>query len=542
MVARTLAIVCLTLWTAVGQDPATPASQRAALPALEPGVLSSGEVYRGTFTPGGDTLYFFKKTGAGETYRIFSSNRTATGWSVPTVVDLGGTSSDLYPAISPDGRRMVFSSYRAAPGDTTAKPNAHLWSVERTATGWSAPTFLARASTFGHYHSWVEFGFDGALYFRRTTPDWKSTETLRASWTASGISTPEPYADVERWKRWRPDVVIAGGSPGPGGRFVFLDVATKNPRTGRGASDIWVAVKHGNDWSDPAPLGAGVNSDGYDVFPFLSPDGRDLYFIRDFATFHRIPLADALASLPTSSDVRYVANSGMLVSIAGRRFLIDAPIRAGISPYAVSAATERALLEGARAPYDRIDAILITHWHEDHFSAEAVAAHLRSSPATVLISSPEVVGRVRSGAPDLPASRLRAFLPDPGSSARIDEFGVPVHVLRIRHNPTRRLPEQHLGFLIGSDTPVLHVGDADPTIDNFTLLKSLPRVDVAFLPFWYVTGGANRPVVTNAIQPQRIVAMHVPPQDVEKVSSQIRAAGVTATVASTPGTPLRIAR
>ena len=201
MVTRTSAIVCLTLSTALVQHRASPAPERAAVPVLEPGVLSSGEVYRGTFTPDGDTLYFFKKTGAGETYRIFSSHRRATGWSMPTVVNLGGTFSDLYPAISRDGRRMVFSSYRPAPGDTTAKPSAYLWAVERTATGWSAPTFLARVSMFGHYHSWVEFGFDGALYFRRTTPDWQSTATLRAAWTGSDLSTPEPYADVERWKR-----------------------------------------------------------------------------------------------------------------------------------------------------------------------------------------------------------------------------------------------------------------------------------------------------------------------------------------------------
>ena len=58
----------------------------------------------------------------------------------------------------------------------------------------------------------------------------------------------------------------------------------------------------------------------------------------------------------------------------GRRFLIDAPIREGLAPYATSPAAERASLEGARAPYADVDAILITHWHEDHFSPEAVTS------------------------------------------------------------------------------------------------------------------------------------------------------------------------
>ncbi len=67
-------------------------------------------------------------------------------------------------------------------------------------------------------------------------------------------------------------------------------------------------------------------------------------------------------------------------------------------------------------PYDRVDAILITHWHEDHFSAEAIAAHLSANPRATVISSPEVIDRLRRVAPIVPPSRLRALLPAPGQS------------------------------------------------------------------------------------------------------------------------------
>lgn len=536
MVIRLAAIASVVLWTLAGQ--AAPAS----VEIFGPGVLSTGEVFRGTFTPDGRTFYFFKKIGSGENYRIYSSNRTATGWAIPSIVDLGGPHSDLYPAISPDGRRIVFSSYRPVPGQTGGKPNAHLWYADRNDNGWSTPVFMTRTSTLGHYHSWVEFGFDGAVYFRRTTPDWKRNETMRAQWSGGEYSSPAPYVDVERWKGWRAGVQLVGGAPGPAGRLVFLDVATTNPRTGGGASDIWVSIKRGDSWTEPAPLGAGINSDGYDVFPFVSSDGKDLYFVRDFAAFHRIPLADALASIGEATDVRYVANSGMLVSVSGRRFLIDAPIRDGIAPYATSSTAERALLEGARGPYEAVDAILITHWHEDHFNAEAVAAHLSSSPRTIIVSSPEVVERVWAAVPGLPAARIRAVLPAPGQSEQVDVGGVAVHVLRIRHNPSRRLPEQHVGFLIGGPAPVLHVGDADPAADNFTVLKSLPSVDLALLPFWYVADEGNRRIVTQAIRPRRLVAMHVPPGDAEKVAAGLRAAKVGAVIAAVPGAALTIER
>ena len=252
----------------------------------------------------------------------------------------------------------------------------------------------------------------------------------------------------------------------------------------------------------------------------------------------RTPLADAQPSTAAVSDVRYVANSGMLVTVSGRRFLIDAPIRDGISPYATSSAEERARLEEARAPYDNVDAILITHWHEDHFSPEAVAAHLSRNPRTILVSSPEVVERLRISAPTVPASRLRAVLPVPGNSEQVDVGGVPVHVLRVRHNPARRLPEQHVAFFIGASTTVLHVGDADPAADNFALLKTLPSIDIALLPFWYVLDDANRSLVADSIRPRRIVAMHVPPGDVAKVTAALHAANVSAEVAAIPGSRL----
>jgi L-ascorbate metabolism protein UlaG (beta-lactamase superfamily) len=239
-------------------------------------------------------------------------------------------------------------------------------------------------------------------------------------------------------------------------------------------------------------------------------------------------------------ELRYVANAGMLLSLEGRKFLIDAPIREGIAPYATSPDDERKLLEGARAPYDNVDAILVTHWHEDHFSPEAVAAHLARNARAVLISSAEVADRVRAVAPNLDASRLRAVVPQPGESQQVDVGGVAVRVLRIRHNPTRRLPAQHVGFLIGTAQPVLHVGDADPTAANFALLRSLPAVDLALLPFWYVQSEASRRMVAESIKPKRIVGMHLPPPEWLAVSEKLRAAGVHVVLPRDPGTAVAL--
>ncbi|HEX6211619.1 MAG TPA: MBL fold metallo-hydrolase [Methylomirabilota bacterium] len=237
-------------------------------------------------------------------------------------------------------------------------------------------------------------------------------------------------------------------------------------------------------------------------------------------------------------EVRYVANAGMLVAIGEQRVLIDAPIREGIPPYATSPPDERGRLERAHVPYDQVDAILITHWHEDHFSPDAVAAHLSSSPGTVLVSSPEVVDRLRAAAPSLDAARLHAVLPPPGRSELRRVGDLRVHVLRIRHNPARRQPEQHVGFFVEGAATVLHVGDADPEADNFTVLQELPQVDVALLPYWYLLTDASRRMVAGAIAPGRIVAMHMPAGEAADVRRALEQVRVPSALPTEPGTPV----
>ncbi len=237
--------------------------------------------------------------------------------------------------------------------------------------------------------------------------------------------------------------------------------------------------------------------------------------------------------------VRYVANAGMLVTVEGHDVLLDAPIREGIAPYPTSPPDQRQRLESARPPYDRVEAILITHWHEDHFSADAIAAQLIASPHTIVISSPEVIGRVRQAAPQVAPARLRAVLPAPGGVERLQVGGLAIRVLRIRHNPTRRLPEQHVGFLIGDRRAVLHVGDADPAPDNFALLRGLPGVEVALLPYWYVLTDSGRRLVSASIAPGRIVAMHMPTAEGDTLRRAIAGWERPVGIAGTPGQVVR---
>jgi L-ascorbate metabolism protein UlaG (beta-lactamase superfamily) len=218
--------------------------------------------------------------------------------------------------------------------------------------------------------------------------------------------------------------------------------------------------------------------------------------------------------------LRYVANAGVLFETGKSKFLIDAPIREGIPPYAIPDPEMRDRVETAKPPYDGVTAILVTHWHEDHFSAPAIASALRNSAGTVLLSSAEIVDRVRKADPSLTPERFRPTTPAAGGSERVEVSGVPIHVLRLRHS-ARRLPEQHVGFLIEGCRTLLHVGDADSDDENFAMLRKLPAVQVGVLPYWYMLEDQERQFVARAIRPSRIVGMHLPPEEAKDVSAKV---------------------
>jgi hypothetical protein len=258
--------------------------------------ISVGNVYRGTFTPDGDTLYYFKSVTEGqEEYRIFRAHRTGGSWSPPERVILGGNHSDLYPAITPDGRRMVFSSYRPAPGDTSSRPSAYLWYVEREGASWGRPVFMAEASDWGHYHSQPIFDARGDLHFSRSDWDYRGHSEHVSRWDGSRYGQAD---SSHAWLALR-DRVAAGQhlyetTPGHDGTFTVLVIGARSEGQRPGPPDLYVSFRSDTGWTEPRPLRAGVNTPVTENFAFYGPGGRELYFVRDFAAIQRVSLERAL--------------------------------------------------------------------------------------------------------------------------------------------------------------------------------------------------------------------------------------------------------
>ena len=114
------------------------------------------------FSRDGRSVWFSRSDATRST--ILESHRDGEHWSAPRTASFSGRWNDMEPAMSPDGRFLVFVSNR--PADGAGPPldgffmgksfpggGGNLWRVDRVGAGWGTPVRLpeainASASTF----------------------------------------------------------------------------------------------------------------------------------------------------------------------------------------------------------------------------------------------------------------------------------------------------------------------------------------------------------------------------------------------------------
>ena len=224
--------------------------------------------------------------------------------------------------------------------------------------------------------------------------------------------------------------------------------------------------------------------------------------------------------------VTYIANEGVLISSGGKQVLIDGLHREYKPDYAFPPPALRESLESARAPYDKLNLILVSHIHLDHFHPQSVGLHLVNNPAAVLISSDQVADGVKKDFSDFHkiASRVKRSTPQWKTKEVHEVAGMKLSVLGLRHGSERFSWIQNLGYLLEIDgKKLLHLGDADLTEENFASFRlNQEGIDVAFIPYWYLLSRQGRSIVRDLIKPRRILAVHISPAEAVQVTEQLK--------------------
>ncbi|HMJ67700.1 MAG TPA: hypothetical protein VK508_02330 [Cyclobacteriaceae bacterium] len=187
---------------------------------------------------------------------------------------VNGSCEEILPLSSPDGKTLYFA--RASCNSNTAglAGGSDIWYSEYNpkTKEWSRPRNTGNVFNDKGHNAIVGMSSDGQKIYQINTAASKKIKGIYVSKKENGKwSPPElesiPFLETEEYF----------------GLYVSPDlniiVASMKRPDSAGEEDLYVSRKNAQGkWSDPVNLGTAINSIGFDISPFLSPDTKRLYF------------------------------------------------------------------------------------------------------------------------------------------------------------------------------------------------------------------------------------------------------------------------
>jgi len=232
-------------------------------------------------------------------------------------------------------------------------------------------------------------------------------------------------------------------------------------------------------------------------------------------------LLAASALCRADGEAMYLGNAGLMVTDGDTKILFDPLFRVDYGQYQLVPAELEAKMRRAEPPFDGVDAVFISHFHGDHYSAPEVLDYLRSQPAVHLYAPLQAVDEMRYFIDESDvrlAERLTALDINYGEPVQVIDAGaLLVEAFHIPHSgwPQRTPEVQNLAFRItlNDRVTVLHMGDADTRDEHFAAdgdQWAARRIDMAFPPYWFFLSPRGMGVLEQRLEPRRAIGVHVP--------------------------------
>ena len=220
-----------------------------------PGIVSTEEYeeFGCTMPPDGREFFFTRTYVEPRRHTIMVCRLEENGWTAPEIAPFSGEHSEAEPNFSPDGSRLFFG-----------RPESGIWMMERTPSGWSEPRhlMLGMFATISDsdvlYYTDISKGMDTCDIVRSRFVDSRSQEPK-----ALTGSLNSPYKDAHPY--------VA-----PDERYIIFD---SNRPGGMGGNDLYISFRDSEDsWGEAVNLGEKINSPEHEQIPFVSPDGKFLFY------------------------------------------------------------------------------------------------------------------------------------------------------------------------------------------------------------------------------------------------------------------------
>jgi hypothetical protein len=189
--------------------------------------------------------------------------------------------SDKYgyndPFLSPDEQRLFFISDQAMDGKGDKK-DIDIWYVQREKDGWSKPINAGKEINSAHNEYYISFTKGGTMYYSSN----KEAENVKSNkydiYTSPFVKTSfeasTKLGSAINTAHYEADVFVSPDED-------YLIYCAERP-DGFGKGDLYISFKDANgQWTKSITMGNTINTSGYEFCPFVTADGKYLFFSRD---------------------------------------------------------------------------------------------------------------------------------------------------------------------------------------------------------------------------------------------------------------------
>ncbi len=232
-----------------------------------PGILSTPYTeWSLSLSPDGNTAF----SSMGELYWTIITAKKADGvWQRPKVISFSGRFRDTDPFFAPDGSKLFFISSRPflkdAPANIPQKVT-HVWYVDHLqGDKWGTPHHLdslINLSDVGNYAPSVSL--KGTLYYCSRRKELQGMQSFYVNRIGNTYTKPKQVI-IDGAKEIQDPFIAPDES-----YLIFLD-----------GNDICVSFRQKDGWSAEEKLGPAVNNGNNNSSPYVSADGKTLYYTSD---------------------------------------------------------------------------------------------------------------------------------------------------------------------------------------------------------------------------------------------------------------------
>lgn len=206
-----------------------------------------------SFSPDGNTIYFTRDPDR----KIFVMKKYNNTWGSPVPTDLKGREA----IFSPDGSKMFFGD-----GD--------IWFIENKEGQWTLPQKLDSNINTTSYEFYASVTNDGTMYFSRFENKHPSIfmSKRKNGHYLEAIKLPSPI-NLDSSNNFHPFI-------SPKGDYLLFN---SDRVGGFGDADLYISfMDMDGNWKKPMNLGSKINTELRDICPTITPDGRYLFFTRNW--------------------------------------------------------------------------------------------------------------------------------------------------------------------------------------------------------------------------------------------------------------------